>query len=82
MFRKSTAVWAALLMLILAAPLALAQDYSFNVQENRVHVYINGDGTVEIVYDITFANDPGAHPIDVVDIGFPNDSFDLNQVRA
>ncbi len=83
MHRKSTAIWVMLLLaLVLAAPVALAQDYRFNVRENQVHVYINGDGTINIVYDITFVNDPGAHPIDYVDIGFPNDSWDLDQVRA
>ncbi len=79
--RKSMAIGLMLLVLVLP-PIALAQDYSFNVPENRVHLYINGDGTVNIVYDITFANDPGASPMDAVDIGMPNSTYDLSNVRA
>lgn len=72
----------AALLLVLLTPAALAQDYSFSVQENRVHLYINQDGTVDIVYDITFANDPGARPIDVVDVGLPNGNYNRSDVRA
>jgi hypothetical protein len=84
--RKSTAIGIMLLalipLLVLLSPVALAQDYSFSVPETRVDVYINDDGTVNIVYDITFANDPGASPIDIVDIGMPNSTFNLSNVRA
>ena len=27
-------------------------------------------------------NDPGAHPIDVVDVGMPNDTYRLSDIRA
>lgn len=84
--RKSTSIGIVLLvlvpLLVVLSPVALAQNYSFNVPENRVNVFLNGDGTVNIVYDITFANDPGASPIDVVDIGLPNSTYDLSNVRA
>lgn len=60
----------------------LAQNYRFNLKENRVHLYINADGTVRIVYDLTFVNDPGASPIDVVDIGLPNSTYNLSEVQA
>jgi hypothetical protein len=45
-------------------------------------VYIEQDGTVYIVYDMTFAPNPGSHPIDVVDIGLPNDTYRLSDIRA
>jgi hypothetical protein len=64
------------------APVALAQDYSFNVPENRVDVYIEHDGTVYIVYDLTFAPDPGSHPVDAVDVGLPNDTYRLSDIQA
>jgi hypothetical protein len=84
--RKSAAIGIMLLalipLLVALSPTALAQNYSFNVQENRATLYINGDGTVNIVYDITFANDPGASPIDAVDIGMPNSTYDLSNVQA
>ena len=70
------------LMLIISAPVALAQNYSFNLKENRVDLYINADGTVQMVYDLTFANDPGASAIDVVDVGMPNNTYNLSDIRA
>jgi hypothetical protein len=78
---RAAALITALLLVILAST-ALAQDYSFNLSENRVDLYINGDGTIQIIYDLTFANDSGAHPIDVVDVGMPNDTYNLSEIRA
>jgi hypothetical protein len=78
---RTVAVVAVLLLAILAPP-ALAQDYSFQVQATRVDLYINGDGTVDIVYDITFANDPGASPIDIIDVGMPNGTYSPSRMRA
>jgi hypothetical protein len=84
--KKSVTIWAVILVAILGlaalGPAALAQDYRFNLQQNHVDLYINQDGTVQIVYDLTFANDPGAPPIDVVDIGMPNNTYSLSQVKA
>ena len=70
------AVWALIL-----APVSLAQDYRFNVKENRVDVYIEQDGTVFLVYDLTFTPDPGSHPIDVVD-DYPEIVRPLVQLEA
>ncbi len=70
------------LSLIVGSPAVQAQDYRFNLAENRVNLYINGDGTVRIVYDMTFANDPGAPPFDVVDIGMPNSTYNLSEIQA
>ncbi len=61
---------------------SMAQDYRFNLAENRVDVYINEDGTAQIVYDLTFMPDPGSHPIDVVDVGMPNSTYHLVDIRA
>jgi hypothetical protein len=80
--KTRAAVLIASLLLVILVPVVLAQDYSFNLQENRVHLYINGDGTVQIVYDMTFANDPGADPIDVLDVGMPNNTYNLSEIRA
>jgi hypothetical protein len=59
-----------------------AQNYYFAVPSNTSDVYINQDGSVTIAYAITFANDSGASPIDVVDIGLPNDYYDLSSAKA
>jgi hypothetical protein len=72
----------AVLLLAIMGPAVLAQNYSFNLSKNIVNLFINGDGTVQIVYDLTFANDPGAPPIDVVDIGMPNSTYQLSQITA
>lgn len=84
--RQSKVFFRALVMVVLAlavlVPVVLAQDYSFNLRENRVNVFLAGDGTVTIVYDLTFAPAPGSHPIDVVDVGMPNGTYNLSQIRA
>lgn len=80
----------ALLLLLLASIVALitspsvvqAQDYSFTVDKNVVDVHIEKDGSVDIEYWITFTVDPGAHPIDVVDIGMPNEHYYVSSVVA
>jgi hypothetical protein len=61
---------------------AAAQSYSFNVPQETVHVYLNEDGTMALDYNITFANDPGGHVIDYVDMGMPNGNFSLGSVSA
>jgi len=84
--RKSVALVAIMIIVALSltvlSPMVLAQDYRFNLAENRVHLYINGDGTAQIVYDMTFVNDPGADPFDVVDVGMPNSTYSLSEIRA
>ena len=60
----------------------LAQDYRFQVPEQAVVVTVNKDGTVSLDYTMTFVNDSGAHAVDIVDIGMPNDNYDLNSITA
>jgi hypothetical protein len=59
-----------------------AQQYGFSVDKNISHVYINKDGSVDVEYWLTFTCQPGYHPIDIVDVGMPNDYYDLSSVRA
>jgi len=84
--KKSKAIGAMLLLvalcLVVLSPVALAQNYQFNVRENRVHVYIEPDGTVRIEYDMILANDPGAPPMDVIDLGMPNSTYNLSEIQA
>jgi hypothetical protein len=61
---------------------AFAQDYSFSLDKEVVNVYWNSDGTLALDYIFTFTNQPGAHVIDFVDVGLPNDSYDYNTIRA
>jgi hypothetical protein len=60
----------------------LAQNYSFSLDREVVNVYWNSDGTMSLDYVFTFSNQPGAHEIDFVDVGLPNDSYDFNSITA
>ena len=57
-----------------------AQTYSFSVPTLLMQVAIQTDGSVNIVYDITFDN--FGSPIDIVDIGTPTDNYDVNEMQA
>ena len=59
-----------------------AQDYLFRVDRNISHVIVQRDGSADIEYWLTFTCAPKAHPIDVVDIGLPNDSYDLGSAQG
>jgi len=62
------------------APAPNLQTYSFTVPELLMDVTVLPDGSTRIVYDITFQNQ--GSPIDIVDIGTPNDDYDLSQMVA
>jgi len=59
-----------------------SQDYSFSVDKNYSALYINSDGTCTINYEIQFTCGEGAHPIDIVDIGMPNEWYVLKSASA
>jgi len=59
-----------------------AQSYTFNLAQEIVHVYWNSDGTMALDYVFTFANDPGGHVIDFVDVGMPNGNFNFGTITA
>ena len=59
-----------------------AQSYRFQVTDMAVVVYVNQDGSASLDYTITFQNDPGAHVIDIVDIGLPNGEYTLKTITA
>jgi len=62
------------------APVPNLQTYSFTVPELLMEVTVLPDGSIRIVYDITFQNQ--GSPIDIVDIGTPNDNYDLSRMVA
>jgi hypothetical protein len=81
--RKASLITAGILLLLsLSVPLVLAQDYRFSVDEHISHVYINQDGSVDVEYWLTFTCQPGAHAIDIVDIGMPNGHYVLGSAVA
>jgi len=69
-----------LLIALCAAKAGWAANYRFEVPENESHVSIQADGLCRIEYFITFANQ--GDPIDVVDIGLPNDDYRLDTAKA
>jgi hypothetical protein len=71
-----------LCILLLAPGSALAQDYSYELPRQTLDAYWNSDGTLTLDYRFFFQNDPGASPIDFVDVPMPNNSFDEGSVSA
>ncbi len=57
-----------------------SQTYSFGVPLLLMQVAVQPDASVHIVYDITFEN--YGSPIDIIDIGTPNDKYRLNEMEA
>jgi hypothetical protein len=82
MKKKLLAIALVFILAFSSATSVLAQDYSFGVEQETVHAYWNEDGTLTLDYTLVFANQPGAHAIDFVDMGMPNNSFDMGTVSA
>jgi hypothetical protein len=72
--RAILAAAAALIGLCFCAP-AGAQEYRFAVPKVQVDLTVRPDASVLIHYRFEFANQPGAHAIDVVDVGMPTEDY-------
>ncbi|MBU4404092.1 MAG: hypothetical protein L6428_12600 [Candidatus Aminicenantes bacterium] len=80
---KQTKLSAVFLMLALAFSLpAAAADYYFKVNILKAVLTVQPDSSVEIRYAITFSPETGSHPVDIVDIGMPNENYDIRTARA
>ena len=67
-----------LVIVLLSLPaVGLAQSYYFSLDSLTVDVFLNGDGTMDLLYRFAFTNLPGSAPIDFVDVGLPNDRFEI-----
>src|SRR6185503_17857788 len=78
-------LWTIALVIIVALSIttsALAQSYSFRLDQEVVNVYWNSDGTMSLDYVFTFTNQPGAHAIDFVDVGLPNNNYVYDTIKA
>ncbi len=72
-----------LVIVLLSLPaIALAQSYLFSLDQLWVDVFMNDDGTLDLLYQFTFSNAPGAAPIDFVDVGLPNRYFNDYEIQA
>jgi hypothetical protein len=59
-----------------------AQTYIFKLDKEIVNVYWNEDGTQSLDYIFQFTNMPEGSPLDYVDVGLPNDNYDLSTITA
>lgn len=70
-----------LLILVLLTVPAAAQ-YSFELPRMEATVAVNRDGTCDLYYAVTFVDRSWVQPIDIVDIGMPRDTYDLETAAA
>ena len=70
-------------LLVMLIPFsANGQNYNFSIPEFKCVVEVNRDRSLDISYDIFFECTPGYSSIDIVDIGFPSDDFQLHSIEA
>lgn len=71
-----------LMLIILPLSSVYAQSYRFKVTRYDVQAVIEADGTLTLFYEMDFENDPNGHAIDFVDLGMPNDNYQLSNISA
>lgn len=72
----------AVLIALLAVPIAYGQNYSLTVDREEVDVWIEYDGSVRIKYLLEFTGNPGSEPLPAVDVGLPNGNYSLSDISA
>lgn len=75
-------LWLAIALVMLTPGEAQAQTYLFSLDQFTAHVYWQEDGSASLAYEFIFTNDPSASPIDYVDVGLPNNNFDVDSIEA
>ncbi len=70
------------LLVLIGSSNALAQNYRFAVSEMDLQVFVQPDASARIEYRILFRNQPGAHAIDIVDIGLPHSNYSISNMSA
>ena len=70
------------LSLLLALGSTALADYRFELPRNVSWVTINPSGQADLYYSLTFNCLPEGQAIDIVDIGLPNGSYQLESARA
>ena len=79
---KKISVILLIIVLLIIPSSALAQSYYFQVEKETVHVYWEDDGTLDLIYEFVFVNQPEGHSIEYVDIGLPNYNFSDYNISA
>ena len=70
------------LFAVVLAPSSAAASYYFEVPEVTMTVRLQPDASADIEYEIAFLNVAGHSAIDIVDVGMPNNDYDLSTMRA
>jgi len=79
---KKTTLFLLLLIVLLIPSSALAQSYYFSLDKETVHVFWEADGTLDLIYEFVFTNQPEGHAIDYVDVGLPNNQYSDSNISA
>ena len=79
---KRTLAFLVLILLLMVPATALAQSYYFQVESEMVHVYWKEDGTLDLIYEFVFINQPEGHAIEYVDVGLPNNNYFDSDISA
>ena len=79
---KKTALFLLLLIVLLIPSSALAQSYYFRLDIETVHVFWEADGTLDLIYEFVFINQPEGHAIEYVDVGLPNSQYSDSNISA
>ena len=84
MNKKITIISLITVLMLIILPLSgvYAQSYRFKVARYDVQAVIEADGTLTLFYEMDFENDPNGHAIDFVDLGLPNDNYQLSDISA
>ncbi|MCK5053276.1 MAG: hypothetical protein KAR65_03310 [Anaerolineales bacterium] len=69
------------LLLVFSAPV-FGQSYSYTVDKEIADVYWEEDGSARILYMLVFTNDASGPLMEFVDIGTPNDNYNLGYMSA
>jgi hypothetical protein len=80
--KRFNGLFIALFAILVLLPMggAHAQTYSFSVPREQIDAFWEADGSLTLLYNITFDN--FADPLDFVDIGLPNNNYSLGNVSA
>ena len=79
---KKFSLYLLLIILLLIPGTALAQSYYFSVDQETVHAYWESDGSLDLIYEFFFTNQPEGHTIEYVDVGLPNSSYSDSNIFA
>ncbi len=79
---KRSILFLLLIILFLLPNSALAQSYYFSLDKETVHVYWEADGSMDLIYEFVFTNQPEGHAIEYVDVGLPNYNYSDSNISA